>query len=151
MAETALTGEEVGAPSRPDTARPIVIFDGTCNLCNGSVNFILRHDRRGLFLFAPNQTPAGQRLLQRFGYPTQDVGSLLLVEGERVSSKTTAALRIARLLGFPICLAYLFIFVPAPVRDWAYGILARNRYRWFGRAESCRLPTPEETARFVTE
>lgn len=130
---------------------PIVIFDGACNLCNGSVDFIVRHDPAGRIRLAPNQSPGGQRLLLHFGFPTQDVGSLLLVEGERITSKTTAALRIARLLRFPWNLAYGLILVPRPIRDWAYGILARNRYRWFGKASTCRIPTDSERARFVTE
>src|SRR5262245_25930474 len=96
----------------PEPDRPVVVFDGVCNLCNATVDFILRRDRRGLFRFASNQSAAGGALLSRAGIDPADVRSVYLVEGGRVSKRSTAALRIARGLGFPWSLAAAFLIVP---------------------------------------
>jgi predicted DCC family thiol-disulfide oxidoreductase YuxK len=130
--------------------RPIVIFDGVCNFCNASVNFIIRNDPREEFLFAPNQSPAGREILERLGLPIGEVGTVYLVEGDRASARTTAALRIARRLRFPWNLAFALILIPRPLRDAAYDWFARRRYRWFGKAERCRVPTERERARFLS-
>ena len=127
----------------------IVVFDGVCNLCNATVDFILRHDRRGLFVFASNGSEAGRTLLERHGVDPDRVESVYLVEEGRISSKSTAVLRIAWELGFPWSLATVFRVVPRPLRDVAYDLVARSRYRVFGRRETCRLPQPEERERFL--
>lgn len=129
---------------------PVIVFDGVCNLCHASVQFVLRHDRRERFRFAASQTDAGRQLLGRHGIDPDQVSTVYLIEGGRVSSKSTAALRIARGLGFPWSLASIFNVVPRVLRDWVYDLIARNRYRLFGRAEGCRLPTERERGRFVT-
>jgi predicted DCC family thiol-disulfide oxidoreductase YuxK len=134
--------------TNPD--RPVVIFDGVCNFCNATVNFVVANDPREEFLFAANQSPAGQEILTRFGMPTEEVSTLYLLEGDKVTCKSTAALRIARRLRFPWNLAAVFLLVPRFIRDAAYDHFARNRYRWFGRAESCRIPTEAERRRFLT-
>lgn len=131
--------------------RPVIIFDGVCNLCNASVDFVLRHDRRGELLFASNQSAAGRALLERFDVPPDDVSSVYLVEGDRIAARSTAALRVARRLGLPWSLAVPLLLLPRPLRDAAYDFVARNRYRWFGKKETCRLPTPEERARFLDD
>jgi predicted DCC family thiol-disulfide oxidoreductase YuxK len=131
--------------------RPVIIFDGVCNLCNASVDFVIRRDRRGQFLFASNQSEAGRALLSRFGVAPGDVQSVYLVEGDRIASRSTAALRTARRLGLPWSLAAAFLAIPRPLRDVVYDFIARNRYRWFGKKETCRLPTPEERARFLDD
>lgn len=129
--------------------RPVIVFDGVCNLCNTLVDFVLRRDRRKAFLFASNQSEEGRDLLARHGADPSDVTTLYLIEDGRAFARSTAALRVARRLKFPWNLAYGLIVVPRPVRDWAYRLIARNRYRLFGKSEICRLPTPEERERFL--
>ena len=128
---------------------PVVLFDGVCNLCNGAVNFIIDRDPTALFRFASLQSDFGQRELHRLGLPGDVLETIIVLEDGQASSRSTAALRIARRLGFPWSLAYGLIVVPRPVRDWAYDVIARNRYRWFGKQESCRVPTAELKERFV--
>src|SRR5688500_221824 len=108
-------------------SQPVVIFDGECNFCNATVNFIMAHEPREEFLFAANQSAPGQEILRRFGMSTEDVSTLYLQEGDRVTNKSTAALRIARRLRFPWNLAYALLLVPRPLRDAAYDWFARNR------------------------
>jgi predicted DCC family thiol-disulfide oxidoreductase YuxK len=128
----------------------VVLFDGVCNLCNGVVVFIIARDPRGRFRFASLQSDAARRLL---GQPdpasSAPPASVVLVEGDRVFTQSTAALRIARGLGLPWRLAYGLIAVPRPLRDWLYGVVARHRYRWFGQRDVCMAPTPSMRARFL--
>lgn len=135
------------------TSRAVVLFDGVCNLCNGSVHFIIDRDPGGRFRFAAQQSPEGAQLLRELGVPPApgEPQTILLVEGGRVYDRSAAALRIARGLRFPWWLLYGLIAVPRPLRDLVYGFIARNRYRWFGRTEQCRLPTPALRARFLSE
>ncbi|HYF62208.1 MAG TPA: thiol-disulfide oxidoreductase DCC family protein [Herpetosiphonaceae bacterium] len=126
----------------------LVLFDGVCNLCNGSVRFILRHDRAGYFSFASLQSPAGARALaERGAAPT--LNSIVLIEDGRLYESSDAVLRIARRLGAPWSWGYAAVIVPRPLRNALYRIIARNRYRWFGRREACMLPTPELRGRFL--
>ena len=126
----------------------IVLFDGVCNFCNSAVSFIIRHDRKGLFKFAPLQSEIGQEMRSKFGIGN-GVDSIVLVEDGRAFMHSTAALRIARGLGGIWSMAYIFIIVPAFIRDWFYKLFAKYRYRLFGRKEACMLPTPEVRARFL--
>jgi predicted DCC family thiol-disulfide oxidoreductase YuxK len=128
---------------------PIVLFDGVCNFCNASVNFVIDHDRRRRIRFAALQSDTGQRLLQHFGLRTDDFDTSVLVENGRAYTKSAAALRIARNLGGWWSLLAILLAIPAFLRDAAYDVLARNRYRWFGKAETCRVPTPEVQDRFL--
>lgn len=125
----------------------LILFDGACNLCAGSVNFIIRNDPAGRFKFAPSQSPVGQEVLRRFGRPSQ-AGSVILVENGRVYDRSTAVLRIARGLRFPFPLGFAAILIPPVVRNMAYQVVARNRHR-FGRREQCLVPTPDIRARFL--
>ena len=127
----------------------IVLFDGDCGLCNGVVNFVLRHDERGRFRFAPLQSPAGQSLLRRHGLPPEGVNSFILLENGMVFSRSTAALRLARRLGGVWSVFYYLVLVPRPLRDAVYALIARYRYRVFGRSDACTIPTPELKRRFV--
>ena len=129
----------------------IVLFDGVCNLCSGAVRFIVERDARGHFKFASLQSDAGKRLMLEHGLevPEGDPSSIVLIEGGRVSQRSTAALRIARHLGFPWSLGAAFVVVPRFVRDAMYDVIARNRYRWFGKKDVCMVPTPELRARFL--
>ncbi|HEX8235046.1 MAG TPA: thiol-disulfide oxidoreductase DCC family protein [Abditibacteriaceae bacterium] len=129
----------------------VILFDGDCGLCNGVVNFVLRHDERGRFRFAPLQSPAGQRLLQSHGLPPEGVNSFLLLEHGKLFSRSTAALRLARRLGGVWALFYCLMLVPRPLRDAVYGLIARYRYRVFGHSDACMIPTSEQKRRFVEE
>lgn len=128
---------------------PIVLFDGVCKFCDASVNFILERDRAGRVRFAALQSATGQRFLRRFGLPTESFGSLVLIEGGRCWRRSTAALRITRHLGGLWPLASILLAVPPFLRDAAYDLFARNRYRWFGSLDACRVPTPETRRRFL--
>ncbi len=131
---------------------PIVLFDGVCNLCNGAVQFILDRDRTQAIRFASLQSDKGQELLRSHGIPIPegDPDTIFLVEGDIVRSRSTAALHIAKRLTLPWRLAWVFLIVPAPIRDLFYRLVAANRYRIFGRSNECRVPTPELRARMVT-
>jgi predicted DCC family thiol-disulfide oxidoreductase YuxK len=131
------------------TAQSIVLFDGDCGLCNGVVNFVLRHDERGRFRFAPLQSPAGQRLLQSHGLPPEGVNSFLLLENGKLFSRSTASLRLARRLGGVWSLFYYLTLIPRPLRDAVYALIARYRYRVFGHSDACTMPTPELKRRLV--
>lgn len=128
---------------------PVILFDGVCNLCNASVQFILDRDPDARFRFASLQSEEGAALLRSHGGDPEALDSVVLIEDGRVFQHSDAALRIARhLSGAWPALAALRI-VPRPLRDAGYRLVARNRYRWFGKEESCRLPTPETRARFL--
>ena len=127
----------------------IVLFDGVCNFCNGAVNFIIRNDRAGRFKFAPLQSEIGERLRRDHDIPP-DTDSLILVEDGRAYTHSAGALRIAKGLGGIWQLAYVFIILPKPIRDWFYNTFAKNRYNWFGKRDVCMVPTPEMRERFLT-
>jgi predicted DCC family thiol-disulfide oxidoreductase YuxK len=127
---------------------PIVLFDGVCNFCNGSVNFIIEHDRQGYFRFAPLQSEIGKEYIEKFGLSELD--SVILVEDEKVYTHSTAALRIAKRLDGPWSWFYALIIVPRPLRDFFYKLFAKYRYRLFGKQDACMLPTPEIRSRFLT-
>ena len=132
-----------------EDVKSVILFDGVCNLCNASVDFIIRNDPRAYFQFAALQSQAGQRLLAQAGISTDRLEAVLLWENGQLYSASTAALHIARRLRFPWLLFYAFMLVSSAVRDAIYLWVARNRYRWFGRRDTCRLPTPAERARFL--
>jgi predicted DCC family thiol-disulfide oxidoreductase YuxK len=128
-------------------ANPIILFDGVCNFCNSSVNFIIEHDQKGYFKFAPLQSEIGKSLVEKFGL--SDVDSIILVENEKAYTHSTAALKFIKHLDGIWKFAYIFIIIPRPVRDFFYKLFAKNRYRLFGKKEACMLPTPEVRQRFL--
>lgn len=128
---------------------PIILFDGVCNLCNASVQWVLRRDRKGQFRFAALQSETGQRLLARFGMDATAFNTVVLADGGRLYTRSDAALEVARRLGAPWSWLAVFRYLPRGLRDAVYDWIARNRYRWFGRRESCLLPRPEWKERFV--
>lgn len=132
-----------------ENPQPIVIFDGVCNFCNASVNFLLKHDKHQLFRFTANQEPAGQDILLQQGKQTGDVDTLYLYHCGKLYDRSDAALRIAGFLPFPWNLARVFLIIPRGLRNLVYNFIARNRYKWWGKREACRIPTPEERARFI--
>jgi len=123
----------------------IVLFDGVCNLCNGAVRFVLARDPRGRFRFASLQSDVARRLLKGDG-PAE---TIVLIDAGKIYTKSTAALRIARGLRFPWPLLYALAVIPRPLRDFVYDWVARNRYRWFGKRDTCMLPTPQMRGRFL--
>jgi predicted DCC family thiol-disulfide oxidoreductase YuxK len=136
------------------SASATILFDGVCNLCNGFVQFVIRHDSRGRFRFAALQSELGQALLAAYGQPATAASlaspdSVILLEGGQLYSHSAAVLRIARQLDGPWRLAAVGGLLPQRWRDAAYRFVARHRYRWFGRQESCLMPTPELRARFL--
>ena len=140
----------------------VVLFDGVCNFCDASVNFIIEHDPKGYFKFAPLQSDEGRRLANEHGFESATakskesasdlipIDSVILVEDGKAYTHSTAALKILKRLGAPWSLMYAFVIVPKPIRDWVYKLFARYRYRMFGRKDQCMLPTPEVRARFLT-
>lgn len=127
---------------------PVIVFDGYCNLCNGWVSFLLSRDREHRFRFATLQGPAGQEVLRGAGESSSGQ-SVVLVQNGRAYTRSGAALRILKLLGPPWSVAQVLLLIPGPIRDLVYDLIARNRYRWFGRRAECRVPTAEERERFL--
>jgi predicted DCC family thiol-disulfide oxidoreductase YuxK len=132
----------------PAGAEGVVLFDGYCHLCDRSVQFILDHDRRRVFRFAPSQSPGAAPFLARCGLGSAP-GTIVFVERDGWSVRSTAAIRMARWLGPPWSLATVALILPVALRDVAYGVIARNRLRWFGQRDTCRIPTPEEAGQFL--
>jgi predicted DCC family thiol-disulfide oxidoreductase YuxK len=128
----------------------IVLFDGKCNLCARSVQFIIRRDARRRFRFAPRESDAGTALLAPYGMVETPPNSIVLISDGRVYLRSDAALRIAAQLRWPWPLLGAFLLIPAPLRDCAYRFIAKRRYRWFGESDSCWVPTPELRSRFLS-
>lgn len=132
------------------TAKPIILFDGICNLCNGAVQFIIKHDPEKKFFFTSLQSVAGQQLLKQYNLPSENFNSFLLLQDDTIFSKSTAALKVASQLKSAWKLLYIFIIVPKYIRDAVYSYIAANRYKWFGKKDNCMMPTPELQARFLS-
>ncbi|MCP5495562.1 MAG: thiol-disulfide oxidoreductase DCC family protein [Leptospiraceae bacterium] len=127
----------------------IILFDGVCNLCSGTVNFIIDHDPSKKFRFASLQSTFGEEFLKKHNLPVESCDSFVLIDGENYFIKSTAALLVARhLSGFWKCF-YVCILVPAVIRDFVYSYIAKNRYKWFGKRESCRMPEKNIQDRFL--
>ncbi|MEH7480984.1 thiol-disulfide oxidoreductase DCC family protein [Neobacillus drentensis] len=126
----------------------IILFDGVCNLCNNSVKFIIKRDTSGYFKFASLQGETGQRLLKKHSL-NYDLNSFVLIEKEKVYIKSSAALRVCSQLGGAWRILSIFRFLPPLFRDFLYDIVAKNRYKWFGKEESCILPLPKWKQRFL--
>lgn len=133
----------------PPKAEAVVLFDGVCNLCNSSINFVIDRDPRGRLAFASLQSPAGQALLAEHGLPTSDFDTMVLIESGRTYLRSSAALRVLGKLRMPWRLLYPLLLIPPFVRNPVYNFIARRRYRWFGRLDACRVPTPELRRRFL--
>lgn len=131
-------------------AAPVILFDGVCGLCNYWVDFVLKRDRKGSFRFAALQSNAGRELLKAHSLPLVDLDSVVVITEGRVYERSAAVLEIARRLGFPWSIFWVAVAIPAPIRDFAYKFVAKHRYRWFGKIDTCRLPTPAERSKFLT-
>lgn len=131
------------------TEKKIILFDGVCNLCNNSVTFVIKRDKKDRFRFAALQEAAGQELIQKFGINPAVTDSIILIENGKAYIKSTAALRVARHLGGLYPLSYAFMIIPKFIRNWVYDYVARNRYKWYGKKDSCMIPTPELKSKFL--
>ena len=129
--------------------KPIILFDGVCNFCNGAVQFIIKHDKRGIFQFASLQSSIGKELIETKP-GLKDLDSVILIQNGIVKTESTAALQISKKLdGWPK-IFYIFIVIPAPIRNYFYKLFASNRYRLFGKSETCMIPTKEIRDRFLS-
>lgn len=130
-------------------AYKIILFDGVCNLCNSSVQLVIHNDRQNRFKFAALQSDIGKNLTDKFGIDTSKIDSIILIEEQRVFSKSSAALKIAKSMDGAYPLLYGFMIIPAFIRNWVYDWIAKNRYRWFGKKDQCMIPTPELQSKFL--
>ena len=137
--------DEVSPSPRGD----LIIFDGVCNLCEASVNFIIRHDAAGVFRFVPSQSELGAALQQQYGVNTASLDTVVLIQDGQIYTQSDAGVRIASAFDGPWRLLGLARWVPRPLRNWVYRRIANNRYAWFGRKEVCLIPTPEVRRRFL--
>ncbi|MGY0392522.1 thiol-disulfide oxidoreductase DCC family protein [Bizionia sp. KMM 8389] len=130
--------------------KQLILFDGVCNLCNNAINYVIKHDKNHLFMFAPLESQVGKETIKTYNIDIKKLDSILLFSPDNgISYKSTAALKIAVKLGFPRNLMALFFIVPTFIRDGVYDFIARNRYKWFGKKESCMIPTKELKAKFM--
>jgi predicted DCC family thiol-disulfide oxidoreductase YuxK len=132
-----------------NTQKKIILFDGVCNLCNSSVLFVIKRDPKDQFRFAALQSDMGQALSKKHHIDTTQVDSILLIKDEKVYVKSSAALHIGKQLtgGYP--LLFLFMIIPAFLRNWVYDYVAKNRYRCYGKKDQCMIPTPELKSKFL--
>jgi predicted DCC family thiol-disulfide oxidoreductase YuxK len=142
------TPRAVSTPARAIDGK-IILFDGVCNLCNGSVRFILKHDGHKIYKFASIQSDAGRQILSASGFPPDYQESILYIEDGRSYTRSTAALRILRNLNAPWPVLYAARAVPAWIRDGIYDWIARNRYAIFGRRDACLVPGDGVASRFL--
>ena len=141
-------------PSRGGEGAHLVLYDGVCGLCSRVIHFVLEHDRRSVFAFAALQSAAGQAVVERFGGNPRELTTILVVAnyraaGARVYTRSAAALFVAGELGWPWKAAVLLRVLPTPIRDGIYDLIARTRYRLFGRLDHCLVPRPELRRRFI--
>lgn len=130
-------------------SKGVVLFDGVCNFCNSSVNFIIRHDKKDYFRFTPLQSEIGMKISEKYNLDSGNLKSVILVDKGKIYTKTTAALRIAKQLSGAWPVLYVFIIVPPPIRDVVYNIIAKYRYKWWGEREACMIPTQEIRKKFL--
>ncbi len=127
----------------------IILFDGVCNFCDSSVNFIIDRDKKNIFKFSALQSEKGQEILEYFKLPKDDFDSFVFIENDKVFKKSSAALKIANKLGGFWKLFYPLIIIPKFIRDFFYSLIANNRYKLFGKKDACRIPTPELKQKFL--
>lgn len=136
---------------KKDNGSYILLFDGVCNLCTGIVKFIIKRDRKKVFRFAALQSQSGQALLKKFGLSVVDFDTFILISGDKYFSKSTAALHVLKAFGGGWKMLYILSLVfPLSVRGFFYNMVARIRYRIFGKKETCLVPSPEIKDRFLS-
>lgn len=131
------------------TDKPILLFDGVCNLCNASVQFIIKRDPKAKVRYTALQSEIGQAILKQENRNPNDLNTAILYENGQLYTRSSVGLRLSRYMSGLWPLFYVFIFLPKSLRDPIYNWIAKNRYNWFGKSESCMLPTPELKSRFL--
>jgi predicted DCC family thiol-disulfide oxidoreductase YuxK len=149
----ARKGIQAGSPAE---GAHLVLYDGVCGLCNRLLQFLFAHDRRAVFRYASLQSPVGRATVARFGRNPDELTTFYVLAdyattGARMLDKSSAALFVAREIGWPLKGAALLAILPRPIRDRAYDLVARSRYRIFGRVDQCAIPRPELRRRFIDE
>lgn len=130
--------------------KKIILFDGVCNLCNGTIRYVIKHDRKNMFRYATLQSEIGRKLVSERDIDTSKVDSIILIEpGLAYFTKSDAALKIGRSFGGVWIFLFVFNLIPSSLRNIVYDFIARNRYRWFGKKEVCMVPSPELKAKFL--
>ena len=130
--------------------KQLILFDGICNLCNASVNYVIKHDKKDVFRFAALQSEIGKLIVNEFNNDIKKIDSIILFsEEQKLSYKSTAALKIAKHLGFPQNMMVVFFIVPAFIRNWVYDYIAKSRYKWYGKRDTCMVPAPELQNKFL--
>lgn len=128
----------------------LVLFDGVCNLCDASVQFIIEHDKKNIFKFSPLESDMSRFIISKHQIDTKKTDSILLyTPDKKLYIKSTAALKIAAKLQFPIQLLSVFLIIPKPIRDVVYNFIAKHRYQWFGKKASCKIPTSDLHSKFI--
>ena len=127
----------------------IILFDGVCNFCNFWVNFLIDRDKKDILRFTALQSEKGNELLKKYNLSTNDFDTFVLIDDKKFYIKSTAALKVAKILPGLWPALYVFIIIPKPVRNFLYSLVAKNRYKIFGKKDSCRIPTPEERSKFL--
>jgi predicted DCC family thiol-disulfide oxidoreductase YuxK len=148
-ADTSTETDDTVDPVALTREHPVLLFDGVCNLCNGSIQFVIEHDPEATFRFAPLQSAVAQELLRECGYEGATLDSVVLVDDGECYDKSDAVIRAARHLGFPYSLLGPFGVVPSRLRNVFYDFVAERRYRWFGKRDQCMMPTPDIEQRFL--
>jgi predicted DCC family thiol-disulfide oxidoreductase YuxK len=132
--------------------KSLILFDGVCNLCSSSVQYIIERDKSNRFVFAALESNLGKQIIEQYHIDPSKTDSILLYrKGKGVKSKSTAAILIAKHLGFPANLIYPFLIIPAFIRNFVYDFVAKNRYKWYGKKESCWIPSPELRIKFLED
>src|SRR6187431_113882 len=130
--------------------KKIILFDGVCNLCNSAVQFVINHDKKDVFRFVALQSELGQQILKHIGINPANIDSIVLYEpGIAYYYKSSAAIQIAKNLGGFLHLGTIFRIIPTVIRNQLYDYIAKNRYKWYGKKESCMVPTPELKIKFL--
>jgi len=130
--------------------KKLILFDGVCNLCNTSIQYVIKNDKKDVFRFAALQSEIGEQIIQHYNIDTSKTDSILLFSNENgLSVKSSAALKIAKDLGFPKNMLIIFFIVPTFIRNWVYDYIAKNRYKWYGKKDECMIPTPELKSKFL--
>jgi predicted DCC family thiol-disulfide oxidoreductase YuxK len=132
-----------------ELSNPVILFDGLCNLCSSTVQFVIKHDRNKLFRFASLQSEFGQQLLQKHQLAADELNSFILYKKGRIYTRSTGALLVAKELSGAWPLLASFIITPLFIRNGVYNLVAKNRYRWFGKKNECWIPTKELRERFI--
>jgi len=129
--------------------KPVVFFDGVCNLCSSIIQFIINHDRKERFLFCALQSEKAKMILNNLNHNFSVTDTIVFYEKGMLFTRSTAALKIIRRLSGIYSVLYIFIIIPKPLRNYAYNLIAKKRYKWFGKMDSCMIPSPELQKRFI--